>query len=123
MWKLHCLPEAIVSDRGPQFTDTFRLELCLLLKVQPHLSTTIHPQTDGQTEKANAVMQEYLRSYFSYQQEDCAALQGMAEFTGNNHVLETTGSSPFLANLGYHPRMNFPAPARALDRPLPRLIT
>lgn len=70
MWKLHGLPDAVVSDRGPQFTTPFWTQLCQLLKIQPRLSTAFHPPTDRQTERANTVMEQYLRSYVSYQQED-----------------------------------------------------
>lgn len=110
IWKLHDLPEAIVSDRGPQFTAAFWLELCRLLNVQPRLSTACHPQTDGPTKRANAIIELYLCSYVLGQQDDWAALLGVAEFTANNHVSEMTGSSPFVVNQGYYPGMNFAAP-------------
>lgn len=55
-------------------------------------------------------MEQNLRSYVSYHQKDWAAFLGMTEFTANNHVSETTNASPFLANQGYHPRMNFATP-------------
>lgn len=109
--KLYGLPTYIVSDRGPQFTATFWSTLCRLLRITPRLSTPFHPRTDGQTERANAVMDQYLRSYVSYQQEDWTAFLGMAEFAANNHVSETTGASPFVANQGFNPCMNFLFPA------------
>lgn len=96
--KLHVLPEAIVSDQQSQFTPAFWLELSLLLKIKPRLSTAFHAQTDGQAERANAVMEHYLRPYVSYQQEAWATFLAIAEFTANNHVSETTLSSPFVAN-------------------------
>lgn len=67
LWKHHGLLEIIVLDEAPQFTTAFWLELCRLLKVQPRLSTAFHSETDRQTERANAVMEQYLCSYVSYQ--------------------------------------------------------
>lgn len=79
----------------------------LQLRIRPRLSTTVHPQTDGQTERANAVMKQYLHSYVSYQQKDWAAFLGMAKFAANNHMSETMRAFLFLANHGHHLRMNF----------------
>jgi len=50
IWKLHGLPESIVSDRGPQFVAEFMKELNKMLGIETRLSTAFHPQTDGQTE-------------------------------------------------------------------------
>jgi len=50
MWKLHGLPESVVSDRGPQFAVELMKELNKMLGIKTKLSTTFHPQTDGQTE-------------------------------------------------------------------------
>src|SRR5207302_5145348 len=63
IWRLHGLPDGIVSDRGPQFASSFWKLLCSKLGIQPRLSTAFHPETDGQTERMNAIMEQYLRSY------------------------------------------------------------
>jgi len=55
----------------------------------------------------NAVMQQYLRSYVNYLQDDWADWLPIAEFALNNHTLETTAVSPFFANLGYDPHWQF----------------
>ena len=67
------------------------------------MSTAFHPETDGQTERTNAILEEYLRAYVNYQQDDWTALLPYAEFTYNNAKQDTTGTSPFYANYGYHP--------------------
>jgi transposase InsO family protein len=67
---LHGLPETIVSDRGPQFASRFWKHLCHALKIEPCLSTAFHPETDSQTERVNAIMEQYLRAYVNYQQDD-----------------------------------------------------
>jgi len=53
MWKLHVLPESVVSDRGPQFAAELTKELNRMLEIEMRLSTAFHPQTDGQTEQMN----------------------------------------------------------------------
>ena len=53
MWKLHGLPEIIISDRGPQFAAGLMQELNEMLGIKSKLSTAFHPQTDGQTERMN----------------------------------------------------------------------
>jgi len=50
MWKLHGLPESIVSDRGPQFAAELTKEFNKMLGIKTKLSTAFHPQMDGQME-------------------------------------------------------------------------
>jgi transposase InsO family protein len=107
IFRLHGLPETVVSDRGPQFASRFWKHLCHALKIEPRLSTAFHPETDGQTERVNAIMEQYLRAYVNYQQDDWVQFLPMAEFAANNHISETTGISPFFANYGLNPRMDF----------------
>ncbi|KAI0993448.1 hypothetical protein K3495_g14736, partial [Podosphaera aphanis] len=104
IWKLHGLPTHITSDRGTQFTAKFWKELCKYLKIEARMSTAFHPETDGQTERFNAVMEQYLRSYVSYQQDDWAHWLPMAEFAANNQVSSSTQATPFFSNYGFHPR-------------------
>ena len=53
MWRIHGLPESVVSDRGPQFAAKLTKELNRMLGIKIKLSTAFHPQTDGQTERMN----------------------------------------------------------------------
>jgi len=85
------------------------------------MSTPYHPETDGQTERLNAVMEQYLRHYVSYQQEDWVTWLPMAEFAANNQESATTRVSPFCANYGYHPRFNLDL-ARQHGRHSPQVI-
>ena len=66
VFRLHGLPDSITSDRGPQFASHFWTHLCHCLGIQPRLSTAFHPETDGQTERINAAMEEHLRAYVNY---------------------------------------------------------
>ena len=97
----HGLPRAIVSDRGTQFVSHVWKRICELLKVTRRLSTAYHPETDGATERANQVLEEYLRSYTTYWQDDWAALLPLAMLAINNRTATSTGLSPFFATHGY----------------------
>jgi transposase InsO family protein len=63
VWKHHGTPRAVVSDRGPQFVAAFTRELYKLLGIKLALLTAYHPQTNGQTEHVNQVIEGYLRTF------------------------------------------------------------
>ncbi len=115
MWIHRGLPDTIISDRGTQFTSAFWDELCKQLKIDARLSTAFHPETDGQTENANAVMEQVLRAYTNYQQDDWVSWLPTAQFEANNTTSESTQVSPFLANSGQHPRMGFEPPSDTIQ--------
>jgi len=60
VWKLHRLPESVVSNRGPQFTVELTKELNRILETETKLSTLFHPQTDSQMERMNQELEQYL---------------------------------------------------------------
>ena len=101
----HGTPADIVSDRGKHFVSRFWASLCTLLGVRSNLSTAYHPETDGQTERTNQILEQYLRIYVNYEQNDWINLLPLAEFAYNNTTQSATGMSPFFANLGFHPRI------------------
>lgn len=105
IYTLHGLPDTIVSDRGVQFVSTFWKQLSDRLGVTLKLSTPYHKQTNGQTERINAEMEQYLRTFVNWAQDDWVDWLALAEFQGNNLQSATTGVSPFFANYGFHPRM------------------
>jgi transposase InsO family protein len=105
--RLHGLPDSIISDRGSLFTSQFWTALSKLLGVKHRLSTSFHPQTDGQTERLNQVIEQYLRIFCNYQQDNWHSLLPLAEFAYNNSFQSTIKTSPFYANYGYHPRFTF----------------
>jgi len=107
VWKLHGLPESIISDRGVQFAAEMMKELNNLLGIQTKLSTAYHPQTDGQTERVNQELEQYLRVFIDHRQEQWPDWLGTAEFAYNNKIHTTTKTSPFKVNYGQNPRMGF----------------
>ena len=69
VWKLHGLPESIILDRGPQFAAGLMGELTGMLGIKSKLSTVFHPQTDGQTERVNQKLEQYLKMFIDHRQE------------------------------------------------------
>jgi len=107
VWKLHGLPESIILDRGPQFAAGLMRELNEILGIKSKLLTAFYPQTDGQTERVNQELEQYLRMFIDHRQEQWPEWLGTAEFVYNNKVHSSTRTSPFKANYGQDPRMGF----------------
>ena len=70
VFKNHGLPDDIVSDRGTQFVSKFTRRLLELLEVTGNRSTAYHPQSDRQTERTNQTLEQYLRTYCGFHQDD-----------------------------------------------------
>jgi hypothetical protein len=100
------IPKGIVSDRGSVFTSAYWSSFCYEAHTKRRLSTAYHPQTDGQTERQNQTLEQYLRCYCSEQQDDWAELLPMAEFASNNSVSATLQVSPAYALMGYNPSLH-----------------
>lgn len=105
VWKLHGLPTQVISDRGPQFVSQFMKELNSILGIKISSSTAYHPQTDGQTERENQEVEQYLRLFINHRQDDWAEWLSLAEFCLNNRIQSSTRQTPFMLNSGRHPRM------------------
>ena len=100
VWKLHGLPESVVSDRGPQFAAELTKKLNRMLGIKTKLSTVFHSQTDGQTERINQELEQYLQFFIEHRQKDWPEWMAAAEFAINNKVHMATKVSPFMANYG-----------------------
>ena len=94
-----------MSDRDRIFTSGFWREFLAHMNVKPNLSTAFHPQTDGQTERVNQVLEQYLRVFCNYQQDNWEELLPLAELAYNNATHTSTGQTPFFANYGHHPTL------------------
>ncbi|MBW0466331.1 hypothetical protein O181_006046 [Austropuccinia psidii MF-1] len=102
----HCLPEIIVSDRGCLFVSSFSTQLCQQLKVSIDLSTDFHPEKDGQTERVNQILKQYLWMCVSYHQDDWHTWLPLAEFAYNNAEHSSTKQSPFFTIYGRNPSLD-----------------
>jgi len=101
--RLHGLPHDIITDRGTLFTSDLWKETTGKLGIERRLSTAFHPQTDGQTERTNTILEQYLRAYINYQQDDWCGYLPLAQFAYNNGYQETIENTPFFANYGINP--------------------
>ena len=94
------IPKAFVSDRDKLFTSKFWRTLVGLMGTRLKLSTAFHPETDGQTERTNQTLEQYLRHYVNNTQNNWAQLLPMAQLAINNGHQATIGMSPAMANFG-----------------------
>ena len=105
VWCQHGLPTTVVSNRGSVFASNFLGELYKLLGIKRQMSTAFHPQTDGQMERLNREINQYLRTYINDHQTDWAKWIKIAQFVWNNTVSEVTTDSPFGITRSYSPCM------------------
>ncbi|KAJ9534690.1 hypothetical protein QJQ45_013074 [Haematococcus lacustris] len=101
--RLHGKPVSVLSDRGAIFNSENWREICRLLGVRIAMSSAYHPQSDGQTERMNRVVEEMLRAYISPDQSDWVEHLDMVEFAINNSWQESVQNTPFFLNYGEHP--------------------
>ena len=103
--KIHGLPHSIVSDRDPRFVSKFWQGLWELLGTKLCMSSAYHPQTDGQSEAMNRVVEMVLRCLLHEEKmyEDWEKNLSIVEFVINNSPMQSTRYTPFFLNFGYHP--------------------
>jgi len=101
----HGVPSHVMSDRGSEFVSHFFHSLGTALDIRLHFTSGYHPEANGQAEWTNQTLEQYLRLYCNYQQDNWSELLPLAEFAYNNAPSATTGVSLFFANKGYHPNL------------------
>jgi hypothetical protein len=104
IFKLHGMPQSIVTDRDRIFTSKFWQQIFKTLKVDLRMSTSYHPQTDGQTERVNQCLESYLRSMAFAEPKKWCYWLSLAEWWYNSSYHTATKFTPFHALYG------FPAP-------------
>jgi len=110
------LPKRIISDRDPRFTSGFAREMCKALGIQQNLSTAFHPHTDGQTERMNAWLEQYLCPWTASQPASWSRILPIAEFAHNSWRHDVARKSPHELLFGMKPQvilkhLNSPTPA------------
>jgi hypothetical protein len=113
--RLHGVPTEVVSDRGPQFCNQFLQELWACMRIKRSLTSAYHPQSNGQVERVNRVIEEYLRHYVKNDQKDWDRFLPMCELSINNAYQESIRAAP--AEMVYGERLPIPA---MLELPLTR---
>ncbi len=103
VFKHHDLPKDIVSDGDPKFTSKFWRALWKRMGLELKMSTSFCPQTDGQTERVNLVIQQFLRNYVAVDQQDWVDHLELVEFCYNNSEHSATRSTPFQMVTGKSP--------------------
>jgi hypothetical protein len=105
VFSVHGAPRKITSDRDKLFTSKLWQSLADQIGIEHRLSTAYHPQTNGQTERTNQTLEQYLRHYVNYQQDDWAGLLPVAQFAYNNAMHATTKESLHFALYRYNPTL------------------
>jgi hypothetical protein len=104
IYKLHRMPEAIISDRDRIFTSTLWQEFFKLAGTQLRMGTSYHPQSDGQTERVNQCLETFLRCFLHACPTKWTSWLSMAEFWYNTSFHSALGRSPFEVLYGRSPR-------------------
>ena len=105
VWKNHDLPRTIVSNCRPQFASQVMKDLCKCLRITSKLSTTHHPQTNGQTEWMNHDLQQYLCIFTAEKQNEWVDWITLVQFSYNTKKQSSTKKSPFEVTCTYFPWM------------------
>ena len=95
----------MISDRGPQFASKVMKGIYAKLGITSALSTAYHPQTDGETERFNQELEQFLRIFCNYRQDDWVKWLPYAEFCHNSRTHSATGKSPFELLHGFLPQL------------------
>jgi len=104
------IPKRIISNRDPRFTSHFSKTICKATGIQQNLSTAFHPRTDGQTERMNAWVEQYLRNWVNGRQDNWADYLPLAEFAHNSWKHKTLGKSPHELITGMNPTIQIEIP-------------
>ena len=103
VWKLHGIPSDIVSDRDVRVQSEFWQLMCEHFGIEHNKTSSHHPQSDGQTENANGILEDTLRHFVNGTQTNWDALLPVAEFAMNNAFNSTIKNTPFMLNYGQSP--------------------
>ena len=83
---------------------SFAVKMCQALGIKQNASTAFHPRTDGQLERTNQKLEQFLRFYSNAKQDNWAHFLSLAEFAFNSWHNESTKKLPFEVLMGYSPR-------------------
>src|ERR1700744_599515 len=101
------IPNKIISDRDTRFTSKFMKNLCETLQIHQNISTAYPPRTDGQSERTNQWLEQYLWFWCDEMQDDWHKYLPMAEFAHNQMPNATTKKTPYELIMGYTPKVEW----------------
>ena len=117
IFPFYSIPRRVISDQDPHFMTQFIKGVCTLLNINQNISTAYHPQTDGQLERANQWVEQYLCIYGNSEQNDWVSLLPLAQFTHNTWVNKSMGQTPFDLLIRHTPTIR----AETLDITIPEV--
>ena len=103
--RLHGVPQTLITDRDPRFTGSFFSSFLDSVGIKSLMSTSFHPETDGQSERANRTIEEMLRAYVNEKHDDWDLHLAPLELAYNNSKQASTRFTPFFMNYGRHPNL------------------
>ena len=102
----HRVLSHVTSNYGFEFVSHFFCSLGTALDMRLHFTSRYHPEANGQVEQTNQMLEQYLRVYCNYQQNNWSELLPLVEFAYNNAPNATTSVFLFFANKEYHPNLS-----------------
>src|SRR5487761_1178943 len=100
----YVIPKKVITNRDTHFTSNFTQELCRILGVKQNISMAYHPQADGQSERTNQSLEQYLRLFYAQDQTQWSQWLPLALYTRNSWPSSTTKKSPYELLIGYIPQ-------------------
>ena len=97
------LPKIFIHDQDTQFMINFTVKMCQALGIKQNASTAFHPRTDGQSERTNQKLEQFLWFYANAKQNNWVQFLSLAEFAFNSWHNENTKKSPIEVLMGYNP--------------------
>ncbi|PKA49390.1 hypothetical protein AXF42_Ash016579 [Apostasia shenzhenica] len=108
IYKVHGMPQTLISDRDAIFLSKFWQELLKLLKVESKMSTAYHQQTDGQTEVVNRYLETYLRCMTGERPKEWAKWLSLSEWWYNTNFHSSTKCTPYDVLYDQKPPLHVP---------------
>ena len=104
----HGVPIMIITNRDKLFMSNYWKTISAAMGTKPKMSTAYHPQMDSQMERANQVLETYLRHYVNHTHSNWVQLLPVAQLAINQHRSDSTKESPFFANFGRYTNIGMP---------------
>ena len=122
MFKRVRLPKVFIHNQDTRFMNSFAVKMCQVLSITQNVSTAFHPRTDGQSERTNQKLEQFLRIYTNARQDNWAQYLYLAKFAFNSWCNESIKKSPFKVLMGYNPRAEWTTVSSPVPQVTHRLV-